>query len=100
MIGSIVLFDSAWHILSHQSVSRRIYSSTLLLYAHMYIHMISVRSSRGSLGVLPNLLYSTEKWIYIAFMEISSKSGSQKAPKLPLDLTLHMIGSIVLLAHS
>ena len=36
----------------------------------------------------PALLCSTEKWIYIAFMEISSKVGSQKAPELPLDLTL------------
>ena len=38
----------------------------------------------------PTCLYSTEKGIYIAFMEISSKRGSQKALELPLDLTLCM----------
>ena len=54
------------------------------------IPMTSVRSSWGSLGDLPSLLYSTGKWIYIAFMEISSKLGSQKTPELPLDLTLPM----------
>ena len=63
------------------------------------IDIVSVRSRRGSLGVLPNLLYSTEKGIYIAFMEISSKRGSQKAPELPLDLTLDIV-VCCLLKHS